>query len=143
MPEFYMSDYMQLGFYCEDHIMIHRDGSESRIGGYNTRSSDGVNYIMLNLFYIGKQMRGAIMERPFIHEKAKVFLGDKELGTGDVTVTYIRHDDIVLEVFLDWFWMCWWHEYLHLIGFSEEQVHFMTETDVHVIEIDVEDEEDD
>ena len=112
MLSFYMNDYMQLGFYCEDHIMKHKDGSESQIGGYNYQSSDGSNYIMLNLYYIGKRMK----------------------DSNDFSFAQIQ-------VFLDWFLECWWHEYLHMTGFNEEQVHFMTTTDVHTIDIDVEDDE--
>lgn len=136
-----MSDYMQLGFYCEDHRMKKKDGSEYGIGGYNTRSSDGLNYIMLNLHFIGKRMMDTLMSKAFECKDVTVSIGGKEVGTANVTIHPLLGDELAFDMFLDWFLECWWHEYLHMVGFEEEQVHFITKTDVHVIEIDVEDDE--
>ena len=75
--EFYMSDYIQLGFIFEKKCFS--------INGYNFQDSGGVNYIGLNLSCV------ASLEP----EKIK-----------------------------EWLIEVWWHEYCHLIGFSEEQIKY-------------------
>lgn len=90
--EFWMSDYLQLGFFYEE--LKTEDGQ--RVSGMNIQDNFGCNYIYLNLYWISKTMKfDEVMH---------------------------RYAPSTLELFIEWFLHDWFHEWLHLIGLNEEQI---------------------
>lgn len=114
--ELWNSDFLQLGFYC-------REETENghAIHGYNFQTEeDGINIIMLNLFWLKGEKE--------ICEKLVLNYGEED---------FERH-------FLDWFLNAWLHEWFHLIGFEEMEIGVLNEwlkTGKNVYEFDMEDNE--
>ena len=106
--EFYMSDYLQLGYYIQKPIEYYDESGKKRvrsIDGYNYKDEGGINIIMINLWYIG--------------QLSKIY--------------GLSEEEKFFNILVDWYNFVWFHEYLHLIGFTEPMIVKMKN---HIIEID-------
>lgn len=118
--ELYMSDYLQLGFYCrEDRV------NNNEVHGFNEQDEEGLNIIMINLYWINKRYKEK--------DRIEVFKDNS---------SFFEHTFFIN--FVNWFNRVWVHEYFHLIGLSEETIGYM-ESSKCTIEVnnDNENEEDD